>query len=177
MEEGTGSCCSSQAEENDSSRGISAYLPLLVIVSLSAAAAAAKQFSYGVWSGGIWMHDFMGIFLVIFAMVKLFDLRGFAEGFAKYDLLAGLSKPYGMVYPFLELGLGLGYLSGWFPELIYGATIGLLGFGTLGVLMAMKRGENLKCACMGSLLDVPVSVVTLTENLGMVVMAMVMWAM
>ncbi len=120
------------------------------------------------------MHDFMGFFLVVFAMVKFFDLRAFATGFAKYDLFAARSRAYGLLYPFLELGLGLAYLARWQPQGIYLATIILLVFGALGVLNTMRQGKQLTCACMGQILDVPVSTVTLTENLTMAAMALVM---
>lgn len=178
----TPSCCQSPAEERPKAppekkreeKGLSAYTPLFVIVILTALAAFAKQVASGGWDGRTWMHDFMGYFLVVFAMVKLFDLKGFAKGFQKYDLLAGVSKPYAMVYPFLELALGLGYLSQWQPSTVYLATIVLLGFGSLGVFNSMRKGEDLNCACMGNFLDVPLSGVTLTEDLGMAAMALAM---
>ena len=179
----TPSCCQSNPEEKPkpaapppkAGKGLSAYTPLFVIVILTALAAFAKQMAYGGWEGRSWMHDFMGYFLVVFAMVKLFDLKGFANGFQKYDLLAGISKPYAMIYPFLELALGLGYLSQWQPDGVYLATIVLLGFGSLGVFNSMRKGEDLNCACMGSILNVPLSVVTLTEDLGMAAMALAMF--
>ena len=156
-------------------KGLSAYTPLFVIVGLSALAAFAKQIAYGSgWQGTAWMHDFMGLFLIVFSMVKLFDLKGFADGFQKYDLLAGISRPYALIYPFLELALGLGYLSQWQPDTVYIATIVLLTFGSLGVFNAMRQGKNLNCACMGKTLDVPLSTVTLTEDLGMAAMAAAM---
>jgi RNA polymerase sigma-54 factor len=52
-------------------------------------AASALQLGAGMpRSDDLWMHHFMGIFLLIFSMVKLFDLKGFAKGFARYDVLA-----------------------------------------------------------------------------------------
>ena len=66
-----------------------------------------------------WMHDFMGFFLVVFSMFKLFDLEGFADGFQMYDPLARPIRPYAYLYPFVELGLGLGYLAHWQPHVIY----------------------------------------------------------
>jgi hypothetical protein len=33
-----------------------------------------------------WMHDFMGLFLVVLSMFKLFKPEGFADGFQVYDL-------------------------------------------------------------------------------------------
>ncbi len=163
--------------ENDSpnSPEWSRYTPLFVIVTVSVLAALAKQIDYAAaWNGRRWMHDFMGYFLVAFAMVKLFDLKAFAAGFAKYDLLAAISRHYAMAYPFLELVLGLGYLSMWQPTVVYVATIVLLGFGSLGVLNAMRQGKKLTCACMGETLNVPLSNVTLTEDLGMAAMAAAM---
>ena len=163
------------SEKDGRKRGISAYTPLYVIVVLSALAAVAKQVDYGAgWQGARWMHDFMGVFLIVFSMVKLFDLKGFSDGFRKYDLLASKSRLYALVYPFLELALGFGYLSMWQPRAVYLATIALLLFGALGVFNTMRQGKGLNCACMGKMLDVPLSTVTLTEDLGMAAMAAAM---
>jgi len=152
------------------------YLPLLALVVVTVLAASAKHSSYGPDGSMLrWMHDFMGFFLVIFALLKLFDLSGFADGFQKYDLLAGQSRPYALAYPFIELALGLGYLAFWHPVFVYAATVVILGFGALGVIISLSRGLDVKCACMGNSLKVPLSTVALTENLGMVGMAAAMW--
>ena len=117
----------------------------------------------------------MGFFLVVFALLKLFDLPGFADGFQMYDLLAKNFRPYAFVHPFIELALGLAYLAFWRPTTVYLATIIVLGFGALGVINALRRGLDINCACMGNTLKVPLSTVALVENLGMVAMALVMF--
>jgi len=150
------------------------YTPLITMALLAVLAALAKQAHYGAWHPAAWMHDFMGVFLLIFSMLKLFDLSGFADGFQKYDLLAKRSRCYAYVYPFLELAIALGYLSFWQPTLIYGATVALMSFGALGVLSALRRGLDVQCACMGTILRVPLSTVALVEDLGMSAMALVM---
>ncbi len=148
------------------------YIPLIVIVTLALLAAGAKQVAYaGAWDAMSWMHDFMGVFLVIFSMFKFFNLEGFADGFQMYDLLAKPFRPYAYVYPFIELGLGLGYLAHWQPTFIYSATVAVMVFGSLGVLNALRKGLDVNCACMGTVLKVPLSTVSLTEDLGMAVMA------
>jgi hypothetical protein len=147
---------------------------LFVIVLTTALGAAARQTAGASWSWHVWMHDFMGFFLLVFAMVKLFNLPSFATGFAKYDLLAARSRTYALLYPFLELALGLAYLAQWQPQITYLATIIILTFGSLGVLNTMRQGKQINCACMGQILDVPVSTVTLTENLSMSAMALAM---
>jgi hypothetical protein len=157
----------------ESGRGRSAkdYLPLAVIVLLSAFTGAAKEVHYGGWSSYSWMLDFMGVFLVIFSAFKFFDLKGFADGFSMYDLLAARVRFYGYLYPFLELGLGLGYLSRWHLPTVLIATVILMGFGAIGVVRALVRGLDLECACMGTVLRVPLSSVALLEDLGMAAMA------
>jgi hypothetical protein len=152
------------------------YLPLLMLGFVSLLVAAALWRSYGPGANPAhWMHDFMGFFLVVFALLKLFDLRGFADGFQMYDLLAKRFRPYAFVYPFIELSLGLGYLSFWRPTTVYLATIIVLGFGALGVINALRKGLDVECACMGTALKVPLSTVALIEDLGMGVMALAMY--
>ena len=153
-----------------------AYLPLIVLVLVSALVAFALRRSYGPDANPIhWMHDFMGFFLVVFALLKLFYLSGFADGFQMYDLLAKHARPYALLYPFLELALGLAYFSFWRPTTVYLATIILLGFGALGVISALRRGLDVNCACMGNTLKVPLSTVALVEDIGMVAMALIMF--
>ncbi|MGJ8724450.1 MAG: MauE/DoxX family redox-associated membrane protein [Roseibacillus sp.] len=170
-EESTPSCCSGGAPEPPRWHR---YIPLIVLIALAILAAAAKQVHYGAWDGKMAMHDFMGLFLLSFSMLKLFDLSGFADGFQKYDLLAGRSRPYALLYPFLELVLALGYLSHWQPQLVYLATIILMTFGAVGIFRALAKGLDLKCACMGSSLNVPLSTVAVIEDVGMAVMALAM---
>jgi hypothetical protein len=47
----------------------------------------------------LWMHFSMGFFFCQFAMLKLFNPQGFAEGFAKYDLVAKKFSKYSFIYP------------------------------------------------------------------------------
>jgi Methylamine utilisation protein MauE len=152
------------------------YLPLIALVLVSLLVATALWRSYGPDANPAhWMHDFMGFFLVVFALLKLFDLRAFADGFQKYDLLAKHFRPYALAYPFIELALGLAYFSFWRPTTVYLATILVLGFGALGVINALRKGLDINCACMGNTLKVPLSTVALVEDLGMAAMALLMF--
>lgn len=152
------------------------YVPLIALLAVSSLVAAAIYQSYGPGMNPVRaMHAFMGFFLCVFALLKLFDLPGFADGFQMYDLLARRSRAYALVYPFLELSLGLAYLAFFRPRDVYLATFLLLGFGALGVITALRRGLDVHCACMGNTLKVPLSTVALVEDLGMAGMALVMW--
>ena len=143
------------------------YHPLIVLVAVAALGGLALDH---VTLDG-WMHGFMGLALCIFAALKLFTPSRFADGFQMYDLLAKPFRPYALVYPYLELALGLAYLAHYQPTLTYWATIILFGFGALGVISALSRKINVNCACMGNILSVPLSTVTLTEDAVMIAMA------
>lgn len=153
------------------------YLPLIVIIALTLLSAVALQHAFGRWSWPVWMNDFMGFFLVVFSMFKFFDMEGFADGFHMYDLLAIRFRGYAFVYPFVELGLGLAYLARWHLPSIYAITIALMLWGTAGVMRALIKGLDVNCACMGTVLKVPLSTVALIEDLGMAAMAAVMLIM
>ena len=149
------------------------YAPLITIVGLSAVSSLAIV-GYEGFSLDRLMHLFMGMFLLQFSALKLFHVKGFATGFAKYDLLAMRVRSYGLVYPFLELGLAVGYLSGggvW----VYLSTFILMGFGAVGVIRALMTGLNTNCACLGTTLKVPLSTVAVTENVSMALMSSFMY--
>ena len=120
------------------------------------------------------MHDFMGFFLVVFSMFKLFNLEGFADGFQMYDLLAKHVRAYAYLYAFIELALGLGYLAHWEPKLIYLVTVIVMTFSGFGVIRALTKRLDIECACLGTVLSVPLSTVALIEDLGMAGMAATM---
>jgi len=54
------------------------------------------------------------------------------------------------------------------------ATIIVLTFGSIGVVRALLKGLDIECACMGTVLHVPLSTVALVEDLGMALMAAIM---
>jgi hypothetical protein len=146
------------------------YWPLfaLLLVAAAGAVALSKKDLLD------WMHYFMGMFLCQFAMLKLFHPAGFADGFQKYDLVAKRVRFYAYLYPFIELALGLLYLSFTAPMMTYILTILIMGIGAVGVVRALIKGLDVRCACMGTVLDVPLSTVTLTEDIAMIGMACLM---
>jgi hypothetical protein len=150
---------------------IGRYWPLVALILVAGLAAAALGTQKGLLA---WMHYFMGFFFCQFALLKLFNPSGFAEGFQMYDLLAKKSKLYAFLYPFIELALGLAYLSFSYPLATYFTTIFLMGLGAVGVIRALRRGLDIRCACMGTVLNVPLSTVTLSEDIVMGGMACLM---
>ena len=146
------------------------YQPLLLIVGYIAVASLAG----GGTSPLVWMDHFMAGFFLVFSFFKLLDIRGFADSYASYDLLAAHWRAYGFIYPFIELALGAAFLFGWQPQLANIATIIVMGFSSLGVIDALRKKQTIRCACLGTVLNLPMSTVTLVEDAAMVVMAAAM---
>jgi copper chaperone CopZ len=120
------------------------------------------------------MTNFMGGFFLIFSFFKLLDLAGFADAYRSYDLLAQRVPVWGTIYPFVELGLGMAYLLRIAPMAINLLTLALMLVGAAGVWTALQKKQRLRCACLGTALNLPMTTVTLVEDVGMAAMAVAM---
>ena len=145
--------------------------PLALIVAFIAGTASITTFVRGDGSWHELMLDFMAGFFLVFSFFKLLDLRGFADAYQSYDILARRSRPYSLAYPFLELALGIAYLVRWQPTVTNSVTLALMLIGSLGVLRAVLDKRAIRCACLGTALNLPMTTVTLVEDLGMAAMA------
>lgn len=146
------------------------YRPLLLILAYVLGAALLLQ-----PPGGITAHEtmryFMAGFFLVFSFFKLLDVRAFADAYAGYDLLAARWHGWGLVYPFVELALGVAYLANWNPLATNVVTLVVMGFSAIGVILAVTRQQQIRCACLGAVFNLPMSTVTIVEDVGMVVMA------
>ncbi len=123
------------------------------------------------------LSNLMGILLITFAYLKLLNPQGFRNTFAKYDLIAFHVPLYGYFYPWLELSLGIFYCLHLYSLIINSLTIFFLGINMVQVARALFLKKSLECACMGSLgFKLPLSYITISEDLIMIVMAGVMIA-
>ncbi len=148
------------------------YRPLIILLAYILAASIGVQIAHGGSVTGLeTMRYFMAGFFLAFSFFKFLDLSAFADAYAAYDLLAAKWKGWGMVYPFVELGLGLAYLTHWHPTFTHWATIIVMGFSALGVIRAVLNKQTIRCACLGSVFNLPMSTVTIVEDVGMVAMA------
>lgn len=156
------------------------YLPLITIFALLLASTAViswKDYSTGGFLPSNSIGYFMAGFFLIFAGFKLLDLKGFAEGYSTYDLLAGGWFGYGYIYPFIELGFGLAMLAGIMNPALLWAELVVMLFSGIGVAIKLAKGEEFQCACLGTFLKVPLTSVTLVEDFGMAVLALVLIAL
>ena len=116
------------------------------------------------------LRIFMSVFFFVFAFFKLFDISGFVESYVGYDIIAKRSKIYAYAYPFIELGLGFGYLFS-LPGIDW-VTLFFMTIGSIGVFKALRRKSNFKCACLGTFVKLPLTTVSLVEDVAMGLMAL-----
>lgn len=154
--------------EGDTAKSwIATYKPLLIITAFItgvSALTASGSFHIG-------MNHFMAGFFLVFSFFKLLDLKGFASSYRMYDLLAMKVPAYGYGYPFIELGLGLSYLLGFNPFITNWITVIVMGFSSIGVIQSVLNKQKIRCACLGAVFNLPMTTVTIIEDLVMVAMA------
>lgn len=150
---------------------VKTYFPLLLIGTYLVGGTLLFEALDGGWNTTRMMSNFMGGFFIVFSFFKLLDLKGFADGFRSYDLIAKAIPAYGYVYPFIELALGIAYFAHFWPLFTNIATIVVMGAGTLGIAKSLMRGSQIQCACLGTVINLPLSTVAIFENGLMIVMA------
>jgi copper chaperone CopZ len=152
--------------------GWRAYWPLFLVFIFIIGIATITSFQEAAFYWMDWMDSFMGGFFIAFSFFKLLDLTGFADSYSTYDVLAMRWRPYGFIYPFLELGLGIAFITHFEPLLTNIATIVLMGFSSIGVINSVLNKRKIQCACLGTVFNLPMSTVTIVEDLLMVAMAL-----
>jgi len=126
---------------------------------------------YPIFETQVVFPDFMGLFFFVFSFFKFLDLKGFQQSFRRYDPLAKLLPFYGWVYPFIELTLGVLFLTQLEAQLALWVTLAILSITTVGVIKVLLSREKIQCACLGSVLNLPMTEATLIENVVMIGMA------
>lgn len=120
------------------------------------------------------MQHFMAGFFLVFSFFKMLNLKGFAESYRMYDVLARKIPAWGYVYAFLELGLGISYLINFNPIVTNTATFIVMSISIMGVLQSVLNKKKIQCACLGSVFNLPMSTVTIIEDGLMILMSLIM---
>ena len=149
------------------------YQPLVIIILMILVVVIVASYSSVEMSFRGFLLTFMTGFFLVFSGFKLLDLKGFAEGYSTYDLLASRVKAYGYVYPFIELAFGLLMLSGYHPVWLLWTEAVVMIFGGIGVVVKLAKHEEFQCACLGTFLKLPLTKITLVEDFGMAVLALI----
>lgn len=160
----------------DSYNNANSYKPLIVVISLILVTAILTSFNVQTANFQLLklVENFMIGFFVVFAGFKLMDLKGFKDAYSTYDLLAKRVPSYGYIYPFIELFFGLSMIVFALNDFILIAEILVMTFSGIGVVIKILKKERFQCACLGTFLKVPLTKVTLVEDFGMAVLALIL---
>ena len=143
------------------------FLYLIGFVMLS-------QFRAGRFEWKSMMEGLMAGFFLVFSFFKLLDIRRFADAYGSYDIIARRVPVYGYVYPFIELALGISYFMAFAPFATNIASCVVMSVSAVGVLRSLLKKTKIQCACLGTVFNLPMSKVTLIEDLFMVGMSATM---
>jgi len=153
---------------------LATYKPLILVFCYILLVAILVEITRGEWGWHRFMSHFMAGFFLVFSFFKMLDLRGFASSYAMYDVLAKKLPIYGYIYPFIELAMGASYLLGYRPMLVNAITLFVMLFSSIGVILAVTNKQKIRCACLGSGFNLPMTTVTIIEDLLMAAMAALM---
>ena len=160
-----------EVNEKQTTFSLITYKPLILIILFIAGVSMLAQYPFNDFSIHKYMRHFMAGFFIVFSFFKLLDIKGFADSYCMYDLLAEKWKVWAYIYPFIELGLGISYLIDFMPWYTNLSCLLVLGFSSIGVIKSNLDKRKIQCACLGSVFDLPMSFITILENTIMMAMA------
>lgn len=156
---------------------IEIYKPILLIFSYLLGITLLVEYTNGTFSLMRWMNNFMAGFFLTFSFFKLLNLKGFAESYSMYDIVAKRWSGWGYVYGFLEFALGIAFLIGFRPILTNAAALVIMTISLIGVVQSVMNKRKIKCACLGDVFNLPMSTLTIMEDVLMIVMSGAMLSM
>jgi len=150
------------------------YKPILLIFLYVAAVSVVAATSTTGFDWMLGMRFFMSGFFLAFSFFKLLDLKGFADNYSSYDIVARSFKGWGYVYAFIELGLGVAYAVNFNPLITNSVTFIVMTVSIIGVLQSVLNKRKIQCACLGAVFNLPMSTVTIIEDALMIAMSGIM---
>ena len=162
---------STPTPSQESGSWLQTYKPIFLIFAFITGITLSIELAHDGFHWHNWMANFMAGFFLIFSFFKLLDLRGFADSYATYDIIAKKWHGWGYIYPFLELILGMAFLLGLNPIATNGATFVIMGISIIGVIQSLLNKRRIQCACLGAVFNLPMSTITIIEDGLMIAMS------
>jgi copper chaperone CopZ len=155
---------------------IETYKPILLIfgfITLVTLLVEAQSAAFDYMRA---MRHFMAGFFLVFSFFKFLNLKGFAESYVMYDVLARKIPAWAYLYAFVEFWLGIAYLINYRATVTNTATFVVMSISIIGVLQSVLNKRKIQCACLGAVFKLPMSTVTIIEDGLMIAMSGLMLA-
>ena len=159
--------------EEEQKSWLEIYKPILMVFGYILGVSLLVEFISGGFLWMRWMNHFMAGFFLVFSFFKLLNLKGFAESYSMYDVVARKWSGWGYVYAFVELALGIAFLTGFNPVITNAVTFIVMTVSIVGVLQSVVNKRKIKCACLGAVFNLSMSSITIVEDALMIAMSAV----
>lgn len=154
------------------------YKPILLIFTYITGISLISSFHLFTFDGlEGFMSVFMAGFFLTFSFFKMLNLKGFADSYVMYDILAKRFPAWAYIYAFVELVLGISYTVNFNPFITNLTTLIVMSVSIVGVLQSVLNKKKIQCACLGAVFNLPMSTVTIIEDALMIVMSATMLIM
>jgi len=155
----------------DKQSWLTTYKPVLLILVYILLVTITIEISTGQFELMRWMNHFMAGFFLTFSFFKFLNLKEFKESYAMYDIVAKKIPVWGFVYVFVELGLGFAYLTEFNSLITNLITSIVMSVSIVGVLQSVLNKRAIRCACLGTVFNLPMSTITIIEDGLMILMS------
>ncbi|CAM3790930.1 heavy-metal-associated domain-containing protein [Aquirufa nivalisilvae] len=147
------------------------YKPILLIFFYISLVVVLVQINSERFNIMMAMQYFMAGFFLVFSFFKFLNLKGFAESYVMYDVLAKRIPIWAYLYAFIEVSLGMAYLINFNPLVTNIFTFTVMSLSIIGVLQSVFNKRKIQCACLGAVFNLPMSTITIIEDALMIVMS------
>jgi len=161
----------SPRNEMDSNNGWVTYKPVLLIFLYITFVTGLIQIVGEKFDWMEWMRHFMAGFFLVFSFFKMLNLKGFAQSYTMYDLIAKRFPGWAYVYACTELALGIAFLINFNPLITNSITFIVMSISIIGVLQSVLNKKKIQCACLGAVFNLPMSTITIIEDGIMILMS------
>ncbi len=153
------------------------YYPLLLVFAFLVSIVTVATLTSTAPNITSWMGKFMGGFFLIFSFFKLLDLKGFVSSYSSYDIITKRWFAFGYIYPFIELAFGICYLLFPMSIILNSAVAIVMSLSIVGVIESVMNKRKIKCACLGTVFNLPMGTITIIEDGLMIGMSLAMIGM
>ena len=150
---------------------VETYKPILLIFFYISIVTLLAQLTNQKFDAMQWMQHFMAGFFLVFSFFKMLNLKGFAESYVMYDVIAKRLPAWAYIYAFTEFALGIAFLINFNPLITNSVTFVVMSISIIGVLQSVLNKKKIQCACLGAVFNLPMSTVTIIEDALMIAMS------
>jgi copper chaperone CopZ len=127
------------------------YKPVLLIFAVVSVVSLLVSIDNTGFALMTFLRVFMAGFFLVFSFFKLLDVQAFAESYAMYDIVVDI-----------------------FPVAMNWITLIIMSVSILGVLQQVLNKRAIRCACLGTVFQLPMSTITIIEDGLMIAMSVLM---